>query len=239
MRICVVALTYNECVILPHFLRHYAFADRLIFFDGGSTDGTREMILRTPNCELREHDTHGEVDDLANIYVKNTVCKTLDADWFVVVDADEFVYHPDLREFLQATERDGYNALQCKSWQMVGDAMPDPSLPLTEQIRCGVRDEYSRKYFDKVCVFKGDVDIGYAPGAHSYNARGLVLSPVKSVKLLHYKWLCREDVERKSRVVLSESNHRYKLGYEADGATGPSRWLERYDQMRAQRVRVL
>jgi len=64
MKICVITLCYNEEVILPFFIRHYEqVADRIICYDGGSTDRTREIIAACPIAELRELNTGGQVDD--------------------------------------------------------------------------------------------------------------------------------------------------------------------------------
>jgi glycosyltransferase involved in cell wall biosynthesis len=242
LTIGLITLCYNEEKILPHFLRFYQpLVDWMVFFDGMSTDKTRDLIHQFPHTSIVNHDTGGKVDDLENIRVKNEAYKEMGADYFIVVDCDEFLYHPDLRFLVASLDKHGYNAIQSAAWQMVGDEMPTPDRPIAEQIQWGVRDEYTKTWFDKVCVFKKEVDIRYETGAHTQHALNMRLAPGKPVSLLHYKWLCREDVERKARdVKLSYSNHHLRLGYEPDtDIPSPDYWVRRYNEMRQQRVKIL
>lgn len=238
MRLCVVTICYNEEIILPFFIRHYErVADRMIFYDGGSTDRSREIIAACPLAELRELDTGGRIDDGANVRVKNTAYRDIDADWFIVVDSDELLSHPDMRGFLAKCDALGIDAVQCEGWNMIGDAIPADGL-LTEQMPYGVRDDYTIKFFDKVALFARRADIHFDPGGHAGHVGGLK-APGRPVKLLHYKWLSLDHVQRKARdLKLSAANIENGWGLVAPGVPGSTTWVDYYQEARLRRIKV-
>ena len=80
MKIRVYTVAWNEEKILPHFLRHYArFADRIVVYDNGSNDRTRDIIFAHPQAEFRTYDTDGVLHDGAKAHVhyqpKGVVCE--------------------------------------------------------------------------------------------------------------------------------------------------------------------
>lgn len=239
MSICVITLCYNEEVILPFFIRHYErVADRLIFYDGRSTDRTREIIAACSIAELRELDTGGQVDDGANVRMKNSAYRDIDADWFIVVDCDEFLSHPDLRGFLAKCDSLGLNVVRCEGWNMIGDAIPADGL-LTEQMPNGVRDDYTIAFFDKVALFKRDADVRFDPGGHDCQIGNGRRAPGLPVKLLHYKWLSLEYVQRKARnLKLSTNNIQNGWGFIAPSVPSSETWVDYYQRARAQRIKV-
>jgi glycosyltransferase involved in cell wall biosynthesis len=238
MTICVITICYNEEVILPFFIRHYErFVDRMIFYDGGSTDRTREIIAACPIAERRELDTGGRIDDGANVRVKNTAYRDIDADWFIVVDSDELLSHPDMRGFLDKCDALGIDAVQCEGWNMIGDAIPAGGL-LTDEMPYGVRDDYTIKFFDKMALFAKHADVHFEPGGHAGQVGGLK-APGRPVKLLHYKWLSLDYVQRKARnLKLSAANIENGWGFMAPGVPNNETWVDYYRQAHGQRTRV-
>lgn len=239
MTICVITLCYNEEVILPFFIRHYErLVDRIIFYDGGSTDRTRDIIAACPIAELRELNTGGRIDDGANVRMKNTAYREIDADWFIVVDCDELLSHPDLRGFLGKCDSLGVNVVRCEGWNMIGDAIPADGL-LTEKMPLGVRDPYTIKFFDKVALFKRDAVVQFEPGAHTCDVRHGHTAPGLPVKLLHYKWLSLEHIQGKVRKLnLSANNIEHGWGLIAPGVPGSEIWVDYYHQAHAERRAV-
>ena len=53
-----------------------------------------------------------------------TAPRDIDADWFIVVDCDELLSHPDLRGFLSKCDKLGVDVVRCEGWNMIGDAIP-------------------------------------------------------------------------------------------------------------------
>src|SRR5690606_2040831 len=110
IRVHVYTVCWNEAKFLPYFLAHYAqFADRIFVYDNGSTDRSPDIVRAHPKAELRQFDSGGTFDDLSNINVKNNAYKESrgQADFVIVVDADELIYHPAIRELLQRYKEEG------------------------------------------------------------------------------------------------------------------------------------
>src|SRR5271169_938358 len=120
MRIVVVTLTFNEEAIIGFFLRHYErFVDRIIIYDSGSTDRTVAIARAHPKVELRHREpTNGEINDTENVRLKNEAWQGTGADWVMVVDTDEFLFHPIMQAFLRACDSEGCNAVRSECWQM-------------------------------------------------------------------------------------------------------------------------
>src|SRR6187551_2085086 len=115
MRVHVYAPTFNEEKILPYFLRHYStFAERLIFIDNGSTDRSREIISAAPSAVLKSLDTNNKMEESALRDIRNHAWKESrgQADFVVIADADEFVWHPNMRGYLEELKRIGVTLCQ-------------------------------------------------------------------------------------------------------------------------------
>lgn len=188
MKIWTFCIICDEAPILPYFLRHYTtFADKLIFFDGGSKDGTREMIAACPKAELRDWPgSKGIVDDefmnFANTAWKEACAK---ADWVIWVDADEFIYHPQLFAKLEEYLKLGVDHPGIAAYTMLADKFPTTKGQIYDEIKTGIRDFY----WDKQAVFRGD--IWWNVGRHSVEVGRFKYKPSdhKAIKLLHYRCL--------------------------------------------------
>jgi hypothetical protein len=54
-RIHYCAPAWNEGLMLPFMLRHYApWIERFVIYDSDSTDGSLELLRRMPNVEIRK-----------------------------------------------------------------------------------------------------------------------------------------------------------------------------------------
>lgn len=92
MRIAVVVAMYNEEILAPMFFMHYDWVDEIhVLYDMDSTDRTLE-ICKDFNAHIHEL----EFPDMMDAGIKqselNKVFASLDADWGIMVDADEFVF---------------------------------------------------------------------------------------------------------------------------------------------------
>lgn len=237
MKICVITVCFNEETILPFFIRHYEpFVDRMVFYDGISTDRSREIIAACPIAELRDLDTGGRIDDGANIRVKNAY-RDIDADWFIIVDCDELLSHPDMRGFLAKCDALGVSAIRCEGWNMIGDEIPH-GRQLTEAMPLGVRDAYTQKFFDKLSLISRHADVEFRPGQHSWVLKSGYQAPGRPVKLLHYKWLSLDHIEQKARNLrLSQNNIDNGWGI-VNNSPSSDRWVGYYHAARAARVPV-
>lgn len=173
---------------MPYFLRHYTpWVQKLIFYDGGSTDGTREIIQACPQAELRDWPgSQGMVDDEFTAFANEQWKEARGhAEWVVWVDCDEFVYHPDMRALLQRYLEAGINGPQIMGYTMVSDHFPTTDGQIYDEIKTGFSDDV----WSKQAVFRDN--ICYNMGRHSINPQesGLRSSPTAELKLLHYRAL--------------------------------------------------
>ena len=190
MKIHLYAHCWNEERIIPFFLRHYEpLVERMVIFDNGSTDRSRELFQRSAKVELRHFDS-GDSFNLMNLVETNRCWKESRgcADWVIIVDIDEFIYHPSLRDYLAQCQKDDVTILHPVGMGMVSADFPDEASDLTKAVRRGV-PEYR---MDKPAVFNPDAidEINYEAGRHTASPTGRVtFPPVREVKLLHYKKL--------------------------------------------------
>lgn len=205
--ITVYTLTYNEEVILPHFIQHYRsrFPNcRIVIFDNESTDNT-QTIAKAYNCELRINETDNEIDDEKYLSIKNSCWKDADTDWVVVVDCDEFLdITPEL------LDNADFNIIKATGYDMYGT---DGNI---NHIFEGIKsDGYS-----KICCFKKRefAHINYAAGCHSalpINIAKEVKYNKQPVNLYHFKWISWEYGVQRMKMFgtrLSDINKQYGWG---------------------------
>lgn len=139
MKIWAYAICWNEEKMLPYYLNHYSlFCDKIIIYDNESTDRSREIINSYPNTEIRTYKTNNEIRD--DIYLKLKHESIYDAkgkaDYVIVGDTDEFLYHRDIKNFLM--ENPDYVWYRPAGFQMVSDEFPTDNTLIYDQIRRGV-----------------------------------------------------------------------------------------------------
>src|SRR5258706_15238182 len=97
MQINLYTITWNEQRLLPFFLDHYGpWIDRFIVFDDRSDDGTTELLARHPKVDLRPFPPKGESFVRAALGIWENAWKESRgrADWGVITNINEFVFHP-------------------------------------------------------------------------------------------------------------------------------------------------
>lgn len=188
MTVDVYATMHNEAPLVPYWLRHYErLADRIFVWEDQSTDGTRALLRAHPKVTLRPVQTHG-IDDEAWVVGQWDTYRTLSrglADWVLVVDADEFIYHPALLTRLAQHAQDGAQILKLDGYHMMSDHFPTTAGQIYEEVTTGVRDFF---WCHKPCVFSPAVDLQFAPGRHHLKHAS---APVveTDIKLLHFRFL--------------------------------------------------
>jgi glycosyltransferase involved in cell wall biosynthesis len=217
LRIHVYTVCYNEEEILSYFLRHYSsFAEKIIVFDNYSTDTSPEIVRSCPIADLRRFDTDGTFNELENIRIKNKAYKESlgKADFVIVVDTDEFLYHHDMLDLLKRYRAEGVTLPKTIGYEMISWRFPKSNKPLVENIRIG----HESPSYAKRCIFHPEVDINFQVGAHTCNPRGnIVESSSVDIKVLHYHYLGMLRIIRKHRSLkkkLSQFNLEHKLSYQ-------------------------
>lgn len=216
-RVFVYTVCWNEEKLLPYFLRHYAtFAEKIIVYDNGSTDASCQIVNDFPQAELRQFDTGGTFNDLANVAIKNEAYKEARgvADFVIVVDADELLYHPQIKQILRQYKEDGVTLPRMGGYNMFAWKFPKAARPITELVRYG----REAPWYGKRIIFRPDVDINYNPCCHICHPEGPVVeSPTVELKLLHYHYMgylynLKKHRDRGRR--LSQYNLKRNLGIE-------------------------
>lgn len=193
MWIDVYAVLHNEARLLPFWLRHYAaLADRIFVWDDDSTDATPDLLRAEPKVTLLSCGMHGNNDDyrVEVLFPQYERYSRGMADWVIVADGDEFIYHPRLREVLQAELLRGTQVIKCAGFTMVADALPpDTGQTLTDTLKLGVPDYDESKW----TVHVASATVRYRHGRHGtvLNRHQLRLrgSRVAGLRLLHYRYL--------------------------------------------------
>jgi glycosyltransferase involved in cell wall biosynthesis len=194
LTIHVYAVCYNEEAILPYFLRHYStFADKIIVFDGESKDRSIEILKAHPlvsvvtSSSYASHD-EGMYDEPTLMKIRNRAYKASrgQADWVVIVDMDEFLYHPDLRGLLDRYEKQGVTLPLVAGFDMVAEKPPSGAGQIYDEIRTG----FLNRRYSKSSIFNPEIDINFQYGCHQCFPEGKVVRSIEpEVSLLHYRFL--------------------------------------------------
>ena len=197
-------LCWNEERMIRHTLNHYSsFCDKIILMDNESTDGTLAIAAEFPMVEVQPYASRNELSDSHYIKLKNKSWKQSRgiANWVIVCDADEFLYHPDgIRQELELRLKNQEFIPGVDGYNMVADTFPeDYARPIYEPVKMGRR----ATSFDKKIVFNPNQvkEINYGAGAHTcrpvLESSGTIDS--HCLNLLHMKYLGKEYLQERHR----------------------------------------
>ena len=194
MTIDVFSLCYNEEIILPYFLKHYKkFVRNITIYDNMSTDNSVN-IMNEYGVNVIPYDTQGKLEESAFLNIKNNSWKGSDADWVIVCDTDELIYHENIIEVLTNTHA---NHIITEGYEMVSETLPTTEGQIYEELKFG----YSKPDYSKACLFKPSevTNINFGPGCHFSDPTGPNIISIQDsgIKLLHYKYLNREVLIKK------------------------------------------
>jgi FkbM family methyltransferase len=201
-KILVMSCCYNEERIIPFYLDYYTNfirVDKIVVYDGGSTDKSQELLKEYPNVELII-DPQDKLDDRYLNDVRNNGWKKYrnDFDWIIVCDMDEFVYHPNLKEKLKEYDKEGITVPLTEGYDMINKKYPkfQKGTFIHNIVKRGAPDNV---FLNKKSIFKSSVEINYHIGCHGIEPSGPVkYSPNIEIKHLHYKWLSNKYLQKRS-----------------------------------------
>lgn len=239
MNIEVFAISYNEEVMIPFFMRHYSrFASKITIFDNESTDDTVKLA-RGMGAQVLSWSSNNQIRDDLYLQIKNNCWKWSLADWVIVCDIDELVFniHPEI----DILSDPAITIIQPDWYEMVGDfdfigRRNDPvsGLNIEYLIDTGINlGQNSKSIMFRPSVLK---EINYDPGCHECYPIGAVAKLRTSyLAILHYKFLSPDYVVARHKMFgerLSDINKKYKWGvqYEYSEEKIRADWQELWDK---------
>ena len=231
MKIHLYATCWNDAHMLGFFFRHYdPFVDRYVIYDDGSTDRSLEILASNSKVEIRPPSltSHPESFTLSEITLSDSCwkeCRGI-ADWVIVTDIDEHLYHPEMQSYLKHCQDRGITIVPALGYQMLSDEFPKPDQFLCRDLTMGA----PWVQMNKLSIFSPDSveEINFQLGRHSAAPTGRVVAPDRDeLLLLHYKYLGFWHTQRRHEEYVARLR-------KTDLAKG---WTARYllsaDQMRA------
>ena len=211
MKIDVFTVCHNEEIILPYFLKHYKkFANNITIYDNTSTDNSVNIMNEYGVNTIIPFDTNNKFEESVLIDIRNNCWKKSDADWVIVCDTDELIYHPNLINILKQTNA---THIVTEGYEMMSETLPTTNGQIYEEIKNG----YYKPDYSKPCLFnpKAIIESNFAPGSHTATPTGNVISIKNSgIKLLHYKYLNRDILIKKYQYYAQrQSEHMKKMGW--------------------------
>jgi len=233
MKIEVYAVCYNEERLLPYFLRYYTqFADVYIY-DNYSTDKSVQ-IAQDGGAHVTMWDTGGEFREDLMFTLKSDCWRESKADWCIVGDIDEFVYHknfPQILETIQGT------IIMPRTFNMYSDVFPTTPGQIFEEVTMGIDGQ------GKMNLFKPSeiTEINYDAGCHNAYPKGNIILNVNSeILTLHFRFLSPEYVISKNYATsLRQSEINKENGWNWHFATPADQILSNFRDTKPRLIKVL
>jgi hypothetical protein len=196
MKIEAYLMVNNEELIIPYVMRHYGQFAKVIFMESNSTDRSVELGLSL-GAWVHQHEQKDELDDLALISMKENCWKGSQADWVIVADADEFVYHPNIVKVLEESKA---TVIHPTFHNMFSEKFPTTKGQIYDEVNMGTPD--GDFWLSKMNVFrpKEITSMKFAIGGHhAYPEGNVVIDNNSGIKTLHMNFLGREYVINRYR----------------------------------------
>lgn len=232
-------IAWNEEKMLPFTLDHYSqFCDKIYVYDNMSTDGSDKIYEQYEKVTVKKWQTSDKkYNDVTLAEMKSNVYKISrgKADWVIMCDCDEYLYHENLLDKLKEYQEKGVTMPKIDGHDMFHETFPEyDGRLLTEIVKIG-----SETYgpMCKNIVFNPKLDIVYRPGAHASAAKGAVVSEQAELKLLHYKFLGKEYVlSRYGNLAEQLSDFNKKTGLSGHWTRPPMAYM---DKMKEDQYKVI
>jgi len=179
--------------MLGFMFRNYDdLVQRYVVYDDGSTDGSLDILAAHPKVEIRDQAAYRNPSSriLAALSLLETCWHESRgrADWVIVCDIDEHLYHPRIDLYLSACKRAGITIIPALGYQMIADEFPPQGIRLSNSLTMGAPFED----MNKLIIFSpDDVDATLCqPGRHKAAPVGRIVAPLRDeLLLLHYKYM--------------------------------------------------
>lgn len=216
MKVEVFTIAWNEERYIKQFIDYYNWADKITVYDNCSTDNTAR-IAKDSGCIVIPYGKD-EQDNKVMLEVKANCWKDSKADWVIVCDVDEWLYHKDgMRKTLEFI-----NTTEATIIETVGYSMISEEYKPLKEVDTGFYDATGNS--NKCVCFRPDRidDMGWSIGCHRCEPIGDVKAiTYPGIMLLHYHLIGRKEVKERfndyaSRMSKSDLKNKYGLHYTMD-----------------------
>jgi len=188
MVLTIISMWYNEEDLAPFFLEHYKEVDKIIILlDTDTTDNTRQICESYKNVEVKDFTfPNNKYDDYTKTDRVNEELKTIESDWVIGIDSDEFIFAPKeykgAREFL--TSLDEYTVIYSAMYQVyrnISENDLDIKKPPIFQRQYGdtsLTSQFNVCYV-KPNVIRGQMDIVWGLGFHNCSGKDVKVAPMR------------------------------------------------------------
>ena len=202
MKIDLYARCWNERDMLPFFFLHYdKLVQRYVIYDDASTDNSQEILRLNPKVELRPMPPYSDPESrIRSALALQETCWRESrgiADWVIITDIDEHLYHPDMYGYLAQCRAQGVTIIPALGYQMLSEHFPEHKTLLCQSLTRGACD----LVYSKLGIFSpNEIDaVNYTQGRHSAAPKGRVVLPARDeLLLLHYHYLGFERVRKRN-----------------------------------------
>lgn len=201
MRIDLYTRCWNDAHMLPFMFRHYdEIVQRYFVYDDGSTDGSLNILRAHRKVEVRDASAYRDPSSkvLSALAIVEACWKESRgrADWVIVTDIDEHLYHRQLAQYLRACKRSGITIIPALGYHMISDELPGQEVRLSDAIVKGA----PFGVMSKLNIFSpSDIEAtNFEVGRHKASPSGNVVAPTRDeLLLLHYKYMGFEATLRR------------------------------------------
>jgi glycosyltransferase involved in cell wall biosynthesis len=185
MKIETYILCRNEELFLPYLVRHYSQYGKIIILENNSTDSTVELAKKL-GCEVWIYSIPDYKVEKTLDLIRKKCWQDSKADWVMIIDADEFIYHPDLLKILTTTQ---FTVFEPEYVNMFSDKFPTTCGQIYDEVQYGASggiwkakmNLFSPRYITDMC---------WDVGGHYARPKGRVNICYNSgIKTLHYKFM--------------------------------------------------
>ncbi len=164
----IITCVYNEEFLLPFFLKHYEWVDKItILFGEDSTDESKCILEKNPKVEIIPFTMPMGIDDGLKAERISQTYRESKADWVLIVDVDEFAFIN--RKDLDRIGNE-YNLARV-SFPHVYCHQSEKDLDLSKSIEEQRRHGYLAQEYIKPSLARGGQDLSWNVGNHGVTGK--------------------------------------------------------------------
>jgi len=233
MKIETFTVCYNEEKMLPYFLRHYSRYGHVTVFDNNSTDSSA-AIAKDFNATVIPFNSDDRYREDILTHLRNNCWKESQADWIIVADVDEIVYH---RMLDLALSRSTGTVIMPHMFEMFSQAFPKTKGQIYEEVNTGI--EMRSKMF---LLRPGSIkEMNYTPGSHTAHPEGNVVVDVHTgIIAMHFKYVSLAyAIDRYEMLSARQSEENKENGWSWHMDKTPGEFYDLFQEATSQLMKIL